>query len=432
MKKYFIALSLLVSLILTFFIPANAKDYTVSDILDMPIEQIKHISLYKASESKKNPYLSSGMSKQEKIQFYYNLIKTMPVKLIDSHNDRAKNTPFSFTFSTKNKNWCSYDYRNGFTIFDGERNIKLRYLLSEKDVQNIINNENIGWSGPGYPAVFIPPETPFDIAWISYYSFRIDSNIYTINPQYEYGSEDFQKYEIDENPLIVPYLEEETQRTMLPLRCFANLFDFQVGWNEQTEEILLTKEPYQITMKLGSKLVKAELRNGSEILWTKDFEMETPAVTRFDRTFVPVRFLGELFGYSVSYYQTDSVNDSIAVGITPRSNDYFLDIFPYMETAQGERTFGLDIMNSHQLPFLFPFSEDFQMNIRIYDLSGSLISEAQKSITPTDNYLLLPPEQNIRTGCSVQTELEPGSYYADIKLNLPDFPDTYRMFFEAE
>ncbi len=432
MKKHVTALFLLVCLTLTFFISANAKDYTVNDILDMPIEQIKHISLYKASESSKNSYLSSGMSKQEKIQSFYNLIKTMPVMLTDNHDDRTKNTRFSFVFSTENKNWCSYNCRSGFAIFDGEKNIKLPYLLTEKDVQKIINNENIGWSGPGYPAVFIPPQTPLDIAWISYCSFRIGSNIYTINPQYEYGSKDFQEYEIDENPLVAPYLEEETQRTMLPLRCFATLFDFQVGWNEQTEEILLTKEPYQITMKLGSKLVKSELQNDSEILWTKEFEMETPAVTRFDRTFVPVRFLGELFGHNVDYGATGP-NSGIAIGISrPRPTEQFLDIFPYIETEQEERTFGLDIMNSHKLPFLFPFSEEFQMNIRIYDLSGNLISETKKPVTETHNYLLLPPEQSIRTGCSVQTELEAGSYYADIKLNLPDFPDTYRMFLEVE
>ncbi|MBU5449414.1 hypothetical protein [Acetivibrio sp. MSJd-27] len=43
MKKHVTALFLLVCLTLTFFISANAKDYTVNDILDMPIEQIKHI-----------------------------------------------------------------------------------------------------------------------------------------------------------------------------------------------------------------------------------------------------------------------------------------------------------------------------------------------------------------------------------------------------
>ena len=430
MKKHFTALFLLISLTLTFFFPAKARDYTVNDILSVPIEQITHISLYK--ESEKNSYLSSGLTKQEKIQSFYDLIKSMTVTLIDNHDDRTKNAYFSFIFSIENKNWCCYDHRKGFTILDGEKNINLPYLLAEEDIQKIINNENIGWSGSGYATIEVPSQTTFDIARINYCSFRIGTDTYAINPQYEYASQDSQKYKIDENPLVVPYLEEKTQRTMLPLRCFANIFNFQVGWNEQTEEILLTKEPYQITMKLGSKLVKAELRNGSEILWAKEFEMETPAVTRFDRTFVPVRFLGELFGYFVSYYQTDSVNDSIAVGITPRANDYFLDTFPYMETDQGERTFGLDIMNSHKLPFLFPFPEDFQMNIRIYDLSGNLVSETKKTSTETDNYLLLPPEQSIKTGCSVQTELEAGSYYADIKLNLPDFPDTYRMFFGAE
>lgn len=40
MKKYFTALFLLVCLTLTFFIPANAKDYTVNDILNTPEKKL--------------------------------------------------------------------------------------------------------------------------------------------------------------------------------------------------------------------------------------------------------------------------------------------------------------------------------------------------------------------------------------------------------
>lgn len=361
----------------------------------------------------------------------------MTVQPITAHNDRTdKAFAPSFSVTTSDNLYYSYNHSKGFLIkkSGSTEKISMRYFLSDQDIEKIANKDDFPLMGVGEPAVIIPT-SPVDYTKNSYCRFQNGSNIYSVQQPDSSGSVNRKEYEIDENPLIVPYLEEETQRTMLPLRCFANIFDFQVGWNEQTEEILLTKEPYQITMKLDSKLVKAELRNGPEILWMKEFEMETPAVTRFERTFVPVRFLGELFGYYVSYYcspiQADTVNDSMAVGITPRSNDYFLDIFPYMETDQGEQAFGLDIMNSHKLPFLFHFSDDIQMSIRIYDLSGSLISEEEKAVTPTDNDLLLPPEQNIRTGYSIQSKLVPGSYYADIKLKLPDFPDTYRMFFEA-
>ena len=426
MKKHFTALFLLISLTLTFFIPANAKDYTVNDILNISFENITRVTLGKDYHGYGHSYAS--LETQQEIRNFENIIGKMNVQKIIDHRDRTNHTYFYLAFTTGDKIY-RYDNREGFSIQTSasQEEIKIRYVLSEQDIESILNNSDYKWS-----SISGVPSFPSDQTWDSYCRFQNDSNIYSVQQPDSSGSVNRKEYKIDENPLVVPYLEEETLRTMLPLRCFATLFEFQVGWNEQTEEILLTKEPYQITMKLGSKLVKAELRNGSEILWTKDFEMETPAVTRFDRTFVPVRFLGELFGHNVTY-GTTGPNSGIAIGISrPRPTKQFLDIFPYMETEQGKRTFGLDILNSHKLPFLFPFSEEFQMNIRIYDLSGNLVSETRKPAAETDNYLLLPPEQNIRTGCSVQTELEPGSYYADIKLNLPDFPDTYRMFFEAE
>lgn len=82
----------------------------------------------------------------------------------------------------------------------------------------------------------------------------------------------------------------ENDRTLVPIRFISESLGAQVGWEEATETVTITKEDITISMQLGKKeyTVNGEVK-----------EMDVEATTMRDRTMVPLRVISETFGKNV-------------------------------------------------------------------------------------------------------------------------------------
>lgn len=97
--------------------------------------------------------------------------------------------------------------------------------------------------------------------------------------------------EFDEKPIIT------NDRTFVPFRKLANSFgidDSNIGYDEAEERVSLTNGNTNITMYIGSSVAYV---NGKMML------LDVPAFTYRDRTYIPVRFVSEMFGKDVDYFE---------------------------------------------------------------------------------------------------------------------------------
>lgn len=83
-------------------------------------------------------------------------------------------------------------------------------------------------------------------------------------------------------------------RTQIPVRAFAEHFEYEVVWNQETTSIEIKKDSHYFRFQIGSNIVESH----SGII-----EMDTEAFVEVTsgRTYVPLRFLSEGLGYDVSY-----------------------------------------------------------------------------------------------------------------------------------
>ena len=85
-----------------------------------------------------------------------------------------------------------------------------------------------------------------------------------------------------------PFIDNQS-RTIIPLRIISERLGHQVEWDNATQTAIIDGE---ISITIGEKVVKTP--NG-------DIKMDTFAILKGDRTYVPLRFVVEALGYEVSY-----------------------------------------------------------------------------------------------------------------------------------
>lgn len=90
-------------------------------------------------------------------------------------------------------------------------------------------------------------------------------------------------------------------RAMMPVRAIAEILDFMVQWNEQTQTVTLSKDEKEIAFPIGA----TEIQTPNGLL-----TMEIPAVVINGRTMVPVRFASEALGVQVEWKSHRNVTGS--------------------------------------------------------------------------------------------------------------------------
>jgi len=82
-------------------------------------------------------------------------------------------------------------------------------------------------------------------------------------------------------------------RTLIPVRKVSESLNATVGWNAETRTVSITKDDKSFALTIDSKIVEIENAN--------DVVLDVPAQIINNRTYVPVRFVSESFGYVVGW-----------------------------------------------------------------------------------------------------------------------------------
>lgn len=91
----------------------------------------------------------------------------------------------------------------------------------------------------------------------------------------------------DEKPFI-----DSNDRTQIPVRAVAEAFDCNVDWNGDTQTVTITKDDRLIVLNIGNKNMQVD----KEII-----TMDTEAQIINDRTYIPIRFVGEALNMKVNW-----------------------------------------------------------------------------------------------------------------------------------
>lgn len=96
--------------------------------------------------------------------------------------------------------------------------------------------------------------------------------------------------EFDVKPFI-----DDNGRTQIPVRAVAETLDCKVDWNQDTKTAVISKD--------SQDTVKITLDSDVITVNDKQIKMDTAALLKGDRTFVPVRFIAEALGLTVEWVE---------------------------------------------------------------------------------------------------------------------------------
>ncbi len=100
---------------------------------------------------------------------------------------------------------------------------------------------------------------------------------------------------VDGNKVVFPDAKpfiDENGRTLIPVRFVTEDLGATVEWNAQDREVYITKDGVNIMIRIGQEII---LVNGR----TKT--MDTKAIIKEDRTYVPIRYVAEELGATVGW-----------------------------------------------------------------------------------------------------------------------------------
>ena len=103
---------------------------------------------------------------------------------------------------------------------------------------------------------------------------------------------------VDSTDVVFPDAQpfvDENGRTQVPIRAVSGMLDCKVDWDDTSKTATITKE--------NGDVVKVTL--GSDVLTVnnKSSQMDTTAIIKDDRTFIPVRFVAEALGLEVEWLE---------------------------------------------------------------------------------------------------------------------------------
>ncbi len=137
-----------------------------------------------------------------------------------------------------------------------------------------------------------------------------------------------------EFPDAQPYIDENN-RTQVPVRALAEAMGAAVDWDEASQTVTINDGNTSVSLVIGSDVITA---NGEET------KMDTAAVIKDDRTYVPIRFVSEAMGYFVSNYRKFGthaiINSDLAdiddVEITVDGQSVFADTYRKYDKYTGD------------------------------------------------------------------------------------------------
>ncbi|GGA00690.1 hypothetical protein GCM10008018_53760 [Paenibacillus marchantiophytorum] len=98
-----------------------------------------------------------------------------------------------------------------------------------------------------------------------------------------------------------PFINQESGRTLVPVRLIAQAINAQVDWVEATRTVVITKDGKKTEITAGSDQV---VENGKV---NEKLKLDQPVVLENGSSFIPLRAVAELFGYGVFYQKGDII-----------------------------------------------------------------------------------------------------------------------------
>lgn len=96
----------------------------------------------------------------------------------------------------------------------------------------------------------------------------------------------------------VPYIDQQN-RTMVPLRAISEAFGYDVDWDNANRTALIEGDNLSIKLPVGQSYGYVN---------NKSVSFDTKTVIKNDRTYVPLRFVGETLNYQFAYKQQSGVH----------------------------------------------------------------------------------------------------------------------------
>lgn len=93
---------------------------------------------------------------------------------------------------------------------------------------------------------------------------------------------------------VAPFIQDS--RTFVAVRYIAEAFGAEVGWNEATQTVTLSRSDMTVTIVIGSNVITV-VKDGV----TTTVEADVAAFIKDGRTVLPFRAVGEAFGATVEY-----------------------------------------------------------------------------------------------------------------------------------
>ena len=96
-------------------------------------------------------------------------------------------------------------------------------------------------------------------------------------------------------PDAKPFIDENS-RTLIPLRAIGEALELEVEWNKEDRTASFIGEEITVIFTIDNE--EYEIVKGEE---SEKAKMDTKAIISEDRTYAPVRYLAEAFGYTVGW-----------------------------------------------------------------------------------------------------------------------------------
>ncbi|MBQ3461856.1 MAG: copper amine oxidase N-terminal domain-containing protein, partial [Clostridia bacterium] len=101
---------------------------------------------------------------------------------------------------------------------------------------------------------------------------------------------------IDDNDVDFPDAKpfiDENDRTQIPIRAIAEMLDCSVEWNDKTKTAAITNQ--------DGDIVKITIDSSVLTKNNKTVQMDTTAIIKDERTYIPIRFVAEAMGLTVEW-----------------------------------------------------------------------------------------------------------------------------------
>lgn len=92
---------------------------------------------------------------------------------------------------------------------------------------------------------------------------------------------------------VFPYLAEGTDRALIPIRFISEELGYRVEWDDSIKTAIIDNGQKKVTIKIGSDIVYVD---------DKPYVLDVKAEITSSRTFVPARFVAEVYGYDVEWF----------------------------------------------------------------------------------------------------------------------------------